>query len=133
MLGLAFLLAGSLGSAPSFDQLTTEPPPLCDDGSSARNPDGTPNWSCSRQGCSAEEALCWDYRLDHCYGADGEDLGVCVIEVAECSGRLACFDMWLFCAGEYNCVEDGVIGCTKGTCSTDTSGKGPDPDDLTHS
>lgn len=96
---------------------------ICDDGSPAWDSSGKPNWACMLDECSPHEDACWDDRLDHCYGYGGEDLGVCVLAREDCNSVLACFDLWLYCAGEYRCLESSAIGCTKGTCTTDEAAK----------
>lgn len=93
---------------------------LCDDGSAVYDTEGRPNWSCSLQGCSSDEGICWDYRLDHCFDENGDDNASCMYEKSECTSRLQCFDLWLYCAGTYTCHE-GVIGCTHGSCTEDAN------------
>lgn len=95
---------------------------ICDDGSSPWDSSNSPNWACTREECTPHDDVCWDDRLDHCYDEQGKNLGVCVFARESCSSRLACFDLWLYCAGEYTCLESGTIGCTKGTCTTDEAG-----------
>lgn len=121
MLKLALLLIGGMVPTSTPSDLKAPDAPRCDDGSDAYDEEGLPNWSCSRQGCSPEEGLCWDYRLDHCFDENGDETGSCLIDVQECNSRWECFDMWFYCAGEYECIEDGVVGCKRGKCTTDGS------------
>lgn len=90
----------------------------CDDGSLAWDSTGSPNWACTISGCSPHESSCWSERLDVCFDEDGEELGRCSYSADECHGRWECFDLWLYCEGEYECHESGIIGCTHGTCTT---------------
>lgn len=122
VLGLVLLVFDALVPSPA-SSTDDDDALVCDDGSSPWDSNGRPNWACTRDGHSPHDDLCWNERLDHCYGDDGKDLGVCVFAQEECNSRLACFDLWLYCAGEYKCLESSVIGCTKGTCTTDESSK----------
>lgn len=36
-----------------------------------------------------------------------------------CESPPSCFKLWLYCDGEYECREDGVAGCNRGTCLQD--------------
>lgn len=119
--GLEFAFVGDL-VAPDAE--------LCDDGSAAWSDDDLPNWSCERHGCSADEGLCWDYRIDHCFTETGEDSGICLLDVEECTNRFQCFDLWLYCPGEYHCDDPGIVGCRHGTCTTDENNPPPGPPDL---
>lgn len=94
-------------------------PRRCDDGSSFRHADGSPNWDCELHGCSPHASICWSERLDFCYDESGDDAGVCAWgEVQTCNSRWTCFDLWTGCNGKYEChEEDSWIGCTDGTCT----------------
>lgn len=117
MIELALLLLEVCASPPDLSPRTA---PLCDDGTRAWGRDRTPNWGCERWGCGPLESLCWSDRLDHCYDVAGNELGVCEYAVETCNSRFSCFDLWLYCPGEYQCHdEDSWIGCTNGTCTTD--------------
>lgn len=113
------LFALDLLASPPAPTVDDDDEMVCDDGSSAWDSSGRPNWACTRDGCSPHDDGCWDEQLAHCYGDDGKDLGVCVFAREDCNSVLACFDLWLYCAGEYKCLESSTIGCTKGTCVTD--------------
>lgn len=91
---------------------------VCDDGSPAWRSDGEPNWSCVRKGCTPHASSCWADQLDHCYRDDGTDLGICVRKQKTCNNQWACFELWLYCDGTYECHESGNVGCKRGTCTT---------------
>ncbi len=118
MLELVFVVFAALISPPAASTVDDDAP-ICDDGSSAWLSSDGPNWACTRDGCSPHEDACWSEQLAHCHDDGGKDLGVCVFARESCSSRLACFELWLYCAGEYECLESSTIGCTKGTCTTD--------------
>lgn len=93
------------------------PPRLCDDGSSPHHSNGAPNWACFIDGCSPSAEVCWEDRTAGCFDEEGEENGSCVLTKQTCKSKLACFDMWLGCAGTYRCLEDSSwIGCTDGVC-----------------
>ena len=117
MLKLALLVWGL--ASQTVPAVATTEESVCDDGSPAWDSQGQPNWSCTIEGCSPHEQVCWDYRLEHCFDETGRDLGTCTYQKDECSGRVACFNLWVHCGGAYVCHSDTVFGCTNGTC-TDT-------------
>lgn len=103
--------------------------PRCDDGSRPLRADGSPNWSCERDGCGALERVCWLERLDYCF-EDGEDTGECLWDEADarkqtCEGVFQCFKLWFTCDGTWGC-ESGTP-CNKGSCSPLPSLK-PEPE-----
>ena len=116
MIDLAFMLWGALVSTSMASEEPEEP--TCDDGSAAWD-DGRPNFSCTLSGCAPHDRECWDFRLDYCYDETGKDMGICSFSVETCSSILACFDMWLYCEGAYECTSDTSVGCTSGSCTTD--------------
>jgi hypothetical protein len=117
MIGLAILWVGLL-MLPLRDD-PTPPVRRCDDGAPAWSDRGSPNWDCELHGCTPHEAICWSERLDHCYDVSGNDLGLCLFAVETCNSRFTCFDLWLYCPGQYECTdEDSWIGCTEGKCTT---------------
>lgn len=113
---LVFLVFDALVS-PSAPMISEYDEMLCDDGSLAW--DEGPNWECTRDGCTPHDDVCWSDRLAHCRDRNGKDLGTCVYERDDCDTRWDCFNMWLYCAGKYECTESGGIGCLHGTCTTD--------------
>jgi hypothetical protein len=125
---LVFLVLDVLVSPPASTSVDDDEM-TCDDGSLAWDPNDGPNWACHREGCTPHDKVCWSDRLAYCTDELGKDLGVCVYERDECHGRLDCFDMWLYCAGTYECVESGVVGCVHGVCTT--SGTDADGDRIT--
>jgi len=98
---------------------------LCDDGSSAFDDEGKPNWQCQRRGCTPDAHVCWSEKIAHCRDAAGGLLSTCSVATEECNSRFSCFDLWLYCEGEYGCDESGGVGCKKGHCKTDTDAQAP--------
>lgn len=125
MIELAFFLFHPVPSATipyqgGIEAATRRRSPVrCDDGSSPRDLDGSPNWDCELRGCSPLAPVCWSDRLDFCFDDLGDDMGVCAwAEPQHCDSRLTCFDLWTSCDGKYECHEDDSwIGCTNGTCT----------------
>lgn len=125
MIALALLVSNLLTVALGPDRDRIEAPSRppapgrCDDGTSSRGPDGSPNWDCEIRGCSPHAPICWSDRYDPCFGESGEDLGVCSEGPTEkCESYLSCFDLWVYCNGVYQCHEDdSLIGCTNGSCT----------------
>jgi len=128
MVNLVLMMWGALVSA----SLATTPisnEDQCDDGSSAWDENGNPNWSCTRDGCSPSADSCWAERTEHCVDDQGRDR--CSLAEEHCHSKLACFGMWLSCNGTYKCNNDDGVGCTDGTCESTTSDGGDGPEDLT--
>lgn len=92
---------------------------VCDDGSSPRLPDGSPNWNCTIEGCSPHDMTCYEERLDHCRDEAQPAVDHCRYQTTECKSKIACFDLWLGCPGEYKCLdEESWIGCNHAQCKT---------------
>lgn len=113
--------------ADASDPLEWHEPEFCDDGSSPWRRDGRPNFDCHVGGCSSRGPVCFADRLAHCHDVAGADTGACELETDECHSKLACFDMWLYCAGVYKCHDaTSWVGCNHGSCTTDTAPVAPD-------
>jgi len=137
VLELAFFLLDPALAAPEAYQTPLEASSrlvervVCDDGSSPRRADGSPNWDCEIHGCSPHEPICWSDRLDFCFDESGDDLGICTYRPRKkCGSRWSCFDLWLYCDGVYQCHDDSWVGCTNGSCTpkptVQASSQGPD-------
>ncbi|MBK8261006.1 MAG: hypothetical protein IPK80_06670 [Nannocystis sp.] len=92
-----------------------ETAPICDDGAPAFI-DSAPNWSCRRDGCAPNAAICWSDRLAHCYDDAGDETGRCELRDSTCEGVISCFNQWVWCKGVHTCEVGGKYTCDKGTC-----------------
>lgn len=93
-------------------------PIRCDDGSSPRDAAGKPNWDCYIEGCSSNDLICWEERLDHCFDESSTE-AQCVFTTSTCSSKIRCFDLWLGCSGKWECMDtESWIGCDSGKCTT---------------
>lgn len=99
---------------------TYRPKVSCDDGASPYDRRGRPNIDCAIDGCWPDELICWSDRLDHCFSDDGEDLGVCLFTTSTCGSWHSCFDLFLYCDGQWGCNSSSWGVCTNGYCITST-------------
>lgn len=125
MFELAALILRIFAGAP--DPLDWHEPEQCDDGSSPWRRGGRPNFTCHVDGCSSRGPVCFADRLAHCYDETGAVSGDCALAKEECHSKVACFDMWLYCPGVYECHDKtSWVGCNHGSCTTDTAPVAPD-------
>lgn len=122
MLELSILLA-LLPAGPT--ELSAAPRPRCDDGSPPYDRRGRPNLDCVVDGCWPDEPICWSERLDHCFSEDGDDAGVCVFTASTCDSWYSCFDLFLYCDGQWGCNSSSLGVCTDGYCITSAPGTTP--------
>lgn len=125
MIELAFFISldavALVLTVPNFYQtqvkeLGRRAPIRCDDGSSPRRPDGSPNWNCEIRGCGPHESTCWSDRIDFCFNESGDDAGICLWEEPQtCKSILSCIDLWSGCNGEWSCSSP--IPCNDGVCT----------------